>query len=686
MKKNFIVPNPEQIKYVIGIDFGHGETSAAICRIDDDEAPEDIDITGTGQKTIPSVLNIDSNGKISIGKEAISSRDNNSKFYAYFKESPDTLDEQIKPSVRIMKLYMKQVYDLICNRRAGELMEGSHIKANHVVFIACPSQSQKWDNQAMQNYAQMALDAGLPIAGAAIEDKFQLSGIVRESRAAYIRMLQKNEAAQKAKEGILVIDYGSSTIDITYYKEDENPIDKGYELGAQLVEEKVFNYLKTYREELGSSQAPEVLKSIEEQDVERYTKLLYSIRKAKEDFYTDYQYANDMEIRYKFPANYAQTKLDVYIAKNTIDDEILNDYVSKVKIAFADFKNNVMNKKPVTTLVLTGGASKMNFVKSLAQEIFGEQATLLPPQDSSLTVSCGIATAGRADIRLYHIAKNFFDNPTIANLNITNQVCEKVSIILAKRVIGEMELCYANFKNQSNNESVVSLREKISTQIRQVNNLYVDVIQKVFNDEIKLKCSETISGLLNNYLKDHFPYLNFKQVKHHPLEMQIEISLQTSYAIDCAIEVSAKEAEDSVLIGAVKAIWDIGALLIAAIAKIELEIGNIVVDLGKRAWAFLNGDDPTAIKRPKMPTYEDILDSLLVEINDKNTLLDKDKRVKVYNAFKTNKSSYEQSLKTSVKWKLEEDNELLNELQEQTMNVVNQYIREEINRIQLQIK
>ena len=37
MKKNFIVPNPEQLEYIIGIDFGHGETSAAICRIDNDK-------------------------------------------------------------------------------------------------------------------------------------------------------------------------------------------------------------------------------------------------------------------------------------------------------------------------------------------------------------------------------------------------------------------------------------------------------------------------------------------------------------------------------------------------------------------------------------------------------------------------------------------------------------------------
>ena len=684
MKKNFIAPNPEQIEYVIGIDFGHGETSAAICRIDKENDPEDIDLTGTGQKAIPSVINITSDGYISIGGDAVFNSSYSDQFYAYFKEAPDVLDEQQKSSIRIMKLYMKQVYDTICNRRAGELMEGNQIKPNHVVFIACPSKSQKWDNQAMENYVQMALEAGLPIAGATIDNNFQLSGIVRESRAAYIRMLQKDEAAQNAKEGILVIDYGSSTIDITYYKEDENPIDKGYELGAQMVEIGIFDYLKIWHTGLGELQMPSVLETLENKDVREYTKLLFDIRESKEQFYSKYSRATRMEIRREFPPTYVPNDLSIRIAKNDVND-IIKEYINKVKKAFIDFKDNIIGDRPITLLVLTGGASRMNFVHDLAKLVFGNVKSL-PPQDPSLTVSNGIATAGRADIKLYYMAEELFKNPTILNLDITDLVCEKVSTILAKRVIDEMDLCYTNFKNQNTKESVVSLGEKVSAKIKQINSSYVDIVQKVFNDEIKIKCNETIYSKLNDYLKSHFPYLNIKQVKHQPLEMNVNISLQTLSAIDCAVEVSAKEAEDSVLVGAVKAIYDIGALFLAAIAKIELEIGNTVVDLGKRAWAFLNGDDPTAIKRTEMPTYDDIVEGLLIDFNDKNTLLDKDKRTKVYDAFIANKSSYEQSLKTSIKWKLEDDKELLDELQKRTKDAVSQYIIDEINRIQLQIK
>ena len=88
-------------------------------------------------------------------------------------------------------------------------------------------------------------------------------GIVRESRAAYIRALQKDDVKQYATEGILVVDYGSSTIDITYYKEGDNPIDRGYPLGASEVERGIFDYLKEPHNDLGEDQNPNIMKDIE---------------------------------------------------------------------------------------------------------------------------------------------------------------------------------------------------------------------------------------------------------------------------------------------------------------------------------------------------------------------------------------------------------------------------------------
>lgn len=688
MKKNFIVPNPEQIEYVIGIDFGHGETSAAITRIDCNDDPEDIDITGTGQKVIPSAMHISPTGDITIGKGASKLYAKyGGDFYAYFKQSPDTLDEQRNSNLKIMKLFMKSVYETICYRHSGELMEGSTIKQNHVVFIACPSKSQKWDDQAMQNYVQLALDAGLPIAGVSIDGKFTLSGIVRESRAAYIRMLQKDEAAQKSKEGILVVDYGSSTIDITYYKEDENPIDKGYELGAQIVEKNILNHLKKWHDELGSEQAPTVLETIENQDIPRYTDLLFKIRAAKEIYYTSFDSnttcVDDMEVRYGFPATYAPAKLDVFIAKETID-KILEDYIKQVKNAFIDFKNNVIGEKTVTLLVLTGGASRMNFVRPLAQEVFGKQARLLPPQDSSLTVSNGIATAGRADIKLYYMALEFFSNSKMVD---SNTLIQDVAKKIADNVINKMSICYENFKNQSSSDSIVSLKAAISTTVGRQSNSYNVMLQQSFNKTMQSYINSAIKEKLRMYTKEYFPYLTISSMKDREIKnIAINVPVQSLEAFGKVIDDSVKQIEDKALIVAIKAIWDFAALGIAGVIKLYFELIGGGINAFKRFWAWLNDQKYDTRNDVEAPSFDDVYDVFYVKFNDKDTKLNKDQRIKVYNGFNNGKESYERLLTKNIIRLLENHVGINNEIKKMSKELIEQYIIDEINRIQLQIK
>ena len=70
-----ITPDKSKHKYVIGIDFGHGETSAAFCPIGWDLLPgelediKDIDLGGN-RKVIPSAINIQPNGQAFLGEAA----------------------------------------------------------------------------------------------------------------------------------------------------------------------------------------------------------------------------------------------------------------------------------------------------------------------------------------------------------------------------------------------------------------------------------------------------------------------------------------------------------------------------------------------------------------------------------------------------------------------------------------
>lgn len=69
---------------------------------------------------------------------------------------------------------MHEVYEQIKKQRQ-ELKDD-----NHLVYIACPSNAKKWTEKELEEYAQIALEAGLPLAK--IDDNI---GIIRESRAAF---------------------------------------------------------------------------------------------------------------------------------------------------------------------------------------------------------------------------------------------------------------------------------------------------------------------------------------------------------------------------------------------------------------------------------------------------------------------------------------------------------------------
>lgn len=673
MKKNFVVPNPEQIEYIIGIDFGHGETSAAITRIDSKYDPEDIEIT-EGKKAIPSVMRIDSEGKITLGDEAVHQyTKEGGNFYAYFKQSPNTLDEQEIPNLHVMKLFMKSVYETICYRRSGELMEGSIIKQNHVVFIACPSKSQKWDDQAMQNYVQLALDAGLPIAGVSIDDKFTLSGIVRESRAAYIRMLQKDEAAQKSKEGILVVDYGSSTIDITYYKEDENPVDKGYSLGASIVEESIFNYLQEYHEDLDVDQAPDFLKSLKEQNFPLYTGVLYKMRKQKETFYTNFSFADSIEISYnKFPRIYGKRKLDVEISKEILTQKILKDHIEDVKCAFVDFKENIIKDKPITLLVLTGGASRMNFVHDLAKSVFGN-VKMLPPQDPSLTVSNGIATAGRADIKLYYMAKELLNKkiPDKVYQDVKNNTIENILNL----VIAEVHRVYNNFKQGLSSplkNNLADLEVLVKQNINSLKSKYRFELDSAFRENLQKYINNEIQLDIQKYKDKYFPtYKISAPTKYNtPQNISISFTPENLNTINATIGDSVDEITDSFVEGVGKLAWNI------IMGIIVIGVGGLIN--ATRAIGNLFRDKPV-----KYIDIDKELDDVTLSLNDKNTILNDSKRKNVYDTFISKKENYKTSLKNDISNKMPS---FKAECNTTAKEIISQYIIDEINRIQLQIK
>ena len=74
-----VKPDKNRHRYVVGIDFGHGETSAAWYELEWDKSagkresiPHDVELIGN-LKVIPSAINITPDGRCYIGEDAFHS-------------------------------------------------------------------------------------------------------------------------------------------------------------------------------------------------------------------------------------------------------------------------------------------------------------------------------------------------------------------------------------------------------------------------------------------------------------------------------------------------------------------------------------------------------------------------------------------------------------------------------------
>ncbi|MBD5283639.1 MAG: hypothetical protein HDS31_03415 [Bacteroides sp.] len=372
----------KKIEYVIGIDLGHGETSAAIVPMQWDtpddrlDAAKDLEME-PNRKVMPSAITILSDDQVKVGTAAFNP-DNLKKaeVNVCFKKKPINLNGD---SERLMIRFMREVYRKIREANVGLLTD-----SNHLVYIATPS---GWDKPAQDLYLRMASEAGIP-----------MGGITKESRAAFLRAQHDPTAnlGRNIEKGAIVFDMGSSTLDFTYHNSAlGNMIDNGYDCGASEVEKSVFADLQSKNEGIQDfrSKYPRLVDF-----------LLFEVRRAKEEIYFD------TSKKYKKTINFED-----FIEDEDLEDERfrikfaageLNEflekvgYLAKIRDAMRDYLENHIPGQKIYGVFLTGGASRMDFIKPLVTECWGvPEEKIFRDQDPSLTISQGVAEFARIDLR-----------------------------------------------------------------------------------------------------------------------------------------------------------------------------------------------------------------------------------------------------------------------------------------------
>ena len=346
---------------------------------------KDLKIKGDA-KTIKSVLVYDWNkGKWEIGpniqkiKLCISNLDYKDNQYArmaaYFKAPLISGKGKVNRSndLHEIKPEQKKAFGLFIENVFKNIIESNTMihenPCNYKLYVACPSE---WDNAQIDEYIKFIHEKGI-----------KCEEVVQESRAAYMAFRDTiigNTINDKEEPGVLVIDFGSSTIDFTYFG-GEKTINDGYQLGASKVEETIFDYL--YEEEPTARSAFNKLKdALEGDELLAKTLLVFAIRYKKEQFYSDLAdngeaFFEDIQIKNLVSpvknTGIIFTGADVFGFDNGGGcdkdkmETILSSYIKEVKDTFLDFKkkDGVGN---INHVILTGGASKMDFVRELVED------------------------------------------------------------------------------------------------------------------------------------------------------------------------------------------------------------------------------------------------------------------------------------------------------------------------------
>lgn len=440
-----------KIEYVIGIDLGHGETSAAICALQWDKPDDRLDPAKDlemepNRKVIPSAITITAEGTAKIGTAAFDPNIlKHAQVRVCFKKKPEDINGE---SEKLMIRFMQEVYRKIRENNGGILTD-----SNHLVYIATPS---GWDTKAQQIYLEMANKAGIP-----------MGGITKESRAAFLRAQHDPTAnlGRNIEKGAIVFDMGSSTLDFTYHNTKlSKMIDNGYDCGASIVEKAMFAEIES---------SNEAIREFRDKYPDLIDYLLFEVRRAKEEIYFD------TTRKYKKTINF----------EDIIDDEDLEDerfrlkyesgeldefleskgYINSIRKAMRDFIENHIQGQNIYGVFLTGGASRMSFIKPLVTECWGVPVDKITQDpDPSLTISDGVAEFARVDLRTSDLDTDL--QPLFRNVNgnaVYNRFVEIFGQYIFENVSTNVEASILAWRDDSNKLSLNYLNQFIKEGVRE---------------------------------------------------------------------------------------------------------------------------------------------------------------------------------------------------------------------------
>ena len=367
-----------KILEVVGFDLGHGETSAARAVMASKDEPVNLDIHG--RKNQVTAVAHGASGEIFVGDDAFN-LNNVKTLNVTFKGRPNEQNRDL------IKEFMRG-----CVRKLVEdkLVFGDD--RTHF-YVGCPSGWIK-EEGVRETYERLLRETGITTLT-----------VVAESRAAFMQAKESEDlkiTMDQLKGTVLIIDIGSSTTDFTVVNDLRVIPDDGADLGAALIDKLILSRA------IAASPNPDHARVLIEAHQPHRARCELACRKAKETYFSSKFHEENPDEIIDIFVRFDQTQTLVLPLTGVLMGEILNtplpsqggkSWIQAYRQLLESIRERMATQNLTPKLILmTGGASKMPFARSVCGEMF-PSSVVKSEAMPEFSVSRGLARLGRADIR-----------------------------------------------------------------------------------------------------------------------------------------------------------------------------------------------------------------------------------------------------------------------------------------------
>ncbi len=512
-----------QYKYIIGLDLGDGEVTASYWRLDDPvKEPRDLKLVnqGSGYKILSGIYIYDKDGRAIIGTMSQLKNYSEEKGHLFinFKANPRRLlkGELFEGSTvrksEIVKRFAAETVSAIFQLNTDFDFSGEGILA-----VGCPS-SEDWlkDNRDIE-YARLIQEA---IKGMGHKLKVM---VMPESRASLMKVYKENlesSLRDRLLDGVIVLDAGSSTFDVTYIDFNTNhQFDASIPLGAALIDKRMTRNLLAK-------------KGFSVNDIDNPLQTRLHVRDAKEAYYLD----PDNEVKLFIEINeedVIKAKIGKEFMKNvesvdpvsysTEADPNVKGPWSNLHHSFLSYCKNQISahnhgKNFTGVVMLTGGASQMHFIAKNTLDVFpANQAKTVYDTKASFCVSRGLSWATYTDLmalQLISKAKEKIGSTVTTSLGpLRELIAEPLSEIVYNFAQGELE----NWEKNGDNVTMADLCKKMEQDFvnfstpqgvkrkTQIDQVVRQAVQKFLMQTDSKSLRGQIVSTINELFKEYFP-------------------------------------------------------------------------------------------------------------------------------------------------------------------------------------